>query len=80
MVTEPAEIDLWLTAEWKEAKQLQDVWMAIIVIVVLILLITMTIESRLLTLEARVIHKDYSGVIAQLYSPGLCGTFNFYAE
>lgn len=40
--------------------------MAIIVIVVLILLITMTIESRLLTLEARVIHKDYSGIIAQL--------------
>lgn len=23
MATEPAEIDLWLTAEWKEAKQLQ---------------------------------------------------------
>lgn len=50
----------------KQLFGLSDVWMAIIVIVVLILLITMTIESRLLKLEARVIHKDYSGIIAQL--------------
>ncbi|AYM66216.1 hypothetical protein G6L68_25350 [Agrobacterium fabrum] len=43
-----------------------DIWMAIAVIAVIALVANYSIEQRLQTLEARVVHKDYSGIIAQL--------------
>ncbi len=50
----------------KEMFGISDIWMAIGVIAVIGLLINFHIESRLDALEARVVHKDYSGIIAQL--------------
>lgn len=50
----------------KEIFQISDLWMAICVIAVVGIVILTHIESRLQTLEERVVHKDYSGIIAQL--------------
>ncbi|UXT53269.1 hypothetical protein FY136_28830 (plasmid) [Agrobacterium tumefaciens] len=50
----------------KEFFQISDLWMAIGVIVIIALVANYAIENRLQELEARVVHKDYSGIITQL--------------
>lgn len=50
----------------KEMFGISDIWMTIGVIAVIGIFINFHIESRLQTLEERVVHKDYSGIIAQL--------------
>lgn len=50
----------------KEAFGISDLWMTVGVIAVIGIVILTHVESRLQKLEERVIHKDYSGIIAQL--------------
>lgn len=50
----------------KEAFGISEVWITIAVVAVIGIVILNQIESRLQTLEERVVHKDYSGIIAQL--------------
>lgn len=50
----------------KEFFGISEIWTTLAVIVVMVLVIGFSVENRLLELEARVVHKDYTGIIAQL--------------